>query len=170
MTDDAQRAAFEALFRAHYDGLLRFADRYVRSRAEAEELVHDVLLQVWLRRDDLGPSDELKTYLFRATYNRSLNHLRRRRIERLWTRSLPPEEPVAPASSSAEAMSETEAAVRRAVDALPPRCREIFLLSREEGLSYSGIATTLGISIKTVETQMGRALKALRSALEDRRG
>jgi RNA polymerase sigma factor (sigma-70 family) len=84
MTDDAQRAAFEALFRAHYDGLLRFANRYVRSRAEAEELVHDVLLQVWIRRDALGPSHELKTYLFRATYNRALNHLRRRRIERLW--------------------------------------------------------------------------------------
>jgi RNA polymerase sigma-70 factor, ECF subfamily len=90
-------------------------------------------------------------------------------IERLWKRSLPPEEPVARAGGSAEAMSETEAAVRRAVDALPPRCREIFLLSREDGLSYSGIATTLGISIKTVETQMGRALKALRSALGDLR-
>jgi RNA polymerase sigma-70 factor (ECF subfamily) len=170
MTDETQRAAFEALFRAHYDGLLRFANRYVRSRAEAEELVHDVLLQVWIRRDDLAPSDELKTYLFRATYNRALNHLRRRKIERLWKRSLPPEEPVAPPSISAEAMNSTEAAVRRAVDALPPRCREIFLLSREEGLTYSGIATTLGISIKTVETQMGRALKSLRAALEDLRG
>ena len=61
MTDETQRAAFEALFRAHYEGLLRFANRYVRSRAEAEELVHDVLLQVWIRRDALRPFDELKS-------------------------------------------------------------------------------------------------------------
>ena len=67
-------------------------------------------------------------------------------------------------------MHGTEAAVRRAIDALPPRCREIFLLSREDGLSYGGIATTLGISVKTVETQMGRALKSLRAALEGLRG
>ena len=170
MTDETQRAAFEALFRAHYEGLLRFANRYVRSRAEAEELVHDVLLEVWIRRDALRPFDELKSYLFRATYNRCLNHLRRGRIERLWKRSLPPEEPVAPASVSVEAMNSTEAAVRRAIDALPPRCREIFLLSREDGLSDGGIATTLGISVKTVETQMGRALKSLRAALEGLRG
>ncbi len=56
----------------------------------------------------------------------------------------------------------TEAAIRRAIDALPERCREVFLLSREHGLPYSAIAATMDISIKTVETQMGRALKALR--------
>ena len=89
------RSAFETLFRAHYDGLVRFANRYVRSRAEAEELVHDVLLNVWLKRDELGPFDGLKTYLYRATYNRAMNHLRRRRIELLWRRALPADEPVA---------------------------------------------------------------------------
>ena len=59
-----------------------------------------------------------------------------------------------------------ETAIRRAIDDLPARCREIFLLNREQELSYSAIAATLGISIKTVETQMSRALKALRAALE----
>jgi RNA polymerase sigma-70 factor (ECF subfamily) len=158
------RAAFEAVFRAHYDGLVRFANRLVGTRAVAEELVHDVLLKVWIHRDRLVPGEELKGYLFRATRNHALNHLRRGRIERLWQRQLPPEEPSAPAETS-ESLSDTEAAVRAAIAALPDRCREVFLLSREQGLSYSAIAATMGISIKTVETQMGRALKALRAAL-----
>ena len=162
----SERDAFEAVFRAHYDGLVRFANRLVRSHAEAEELVHDVLLKVWMRRAHLAPTEELKTYLFRSTYNHALNHLRRRKVERLWKRSLGPDEPIAPPTSSDDDISRMETAVRRAVDDLPPRCREIFLLSREDGLSYNAIASTLGISIKTVETQMGRALKALRAALE----
>jgi RNA polymerase sigma-70 factor (ECF subfamily) len=162
----SERDAFEAVFRAHYDGLVRFANRLVRSHAEAEELVHDVLLKVWMRRAHLAPTEELKTYLFRSTYNHALNHLRRRKVERLWKRSLPPDEPIAPPTSSDDDIHKMETAVRRAVDDLPPRCKEIFLLSREDGLTYSGIASTLGVSIKTVETQMGRALKALRAALE----
>jgi RNA polymerase sigma-70 factor (ECF subfamily) len=162
----SERDAFEAVFRAHYDGLVRFANRLVRSHAEAEELVHDVLLKVWMRRAHLAPTEELKTYLFRSTYNHALNHLRRRKVERVWKRSLPLGEPIAPPTSSDDDIDKMETAVRRAVDDLPPRCREIFLLSREDGLSYNAIASTLGISIKTVETQMGRALKALRAALE----
>jgi RNA polymerase sigma-70 factor (ECF subfamily) len=158
------RAAFEAIFRAHYDGLVRFAARIVSSPELAEELVQDVLLKVWIRRDQLVASPDLKTYLFRATYNHALNHIRRRRLERLWRSTLPPEEPsVAP--SAGDDATETELAIRRAVAALPDRCREVFVLSREHGMSYAEIAATLGISIKTVETQIGRALKALRAAL-----
>ena len=96
----SERAAFEAVFRAHYDGLVRFANRLVRSHAEAEELVHDVLLKVWMRRAHLAPTEELKTYLFRSTYNHALNHLRRRKVERLWKRSLGPDEPIARPTSS----------------------------------------------------------------------
>jgi len=160
----SDRAAFEAVFREHYDGLVRFVNRMVGSRAVAEELVHDVLLKVWIQRDRLVPGAELKGYLFRAARNHALNHLRRGKIERLWQSQQPPEEPSAPAETS-ESLDATEVAVRAAIAALPERCREIFLLSREQGLSYSSIATALEISVKTVETQMGRALKALRIAL-----
>src|SRR6185436_6953474 len=145
----SDREAFEAVFRAHYDGLVRFANRLVRSRAEAEELVHDVLLKVWLQRDRLVPGEELKGYLVLATRNHALNHLRRGKIERLWRNRQPPEEPAAPAQTS-ESLDATEVAVRAAIAALPDRCREVFLLSREQGLSYAAIATTMNISVKTV--------------------
>lgn len=158
-------AAFEELFRAHYDGLVRFANRLIVAPMEAEEVVQDVMLNVWLRREQLESDENLKTYLFRATRNRALNHLRRRRLENLFRKSLPVDEPAAPPPAGDDA-SATEAAIRAAVDALPDRCREVFVLSREHKLSYSAIAETMGISVKTVETQMGRALKALRAALE----
>jgi RNA polymerase sigma-70 factor (ECF subfamily) len=160
-------AAFESLFRAHYDGLVRFANRLIAERMEAEELVQDVMLKVWIRRDRLRAGDDLKTYLYRATRNRALNHLRRRRVERLWSRSLPPEEPATPPQApGGEDVTVIAAAIRAAIDALPERCREVFVLSREHELTYAAIAETMGISVKTVETQMGRALKSLRAALE----
>ena len=160
----ADRAAFEAMFRANYDGLVRFATRLVASRAVAEELVHDVLLKIWIQRDRLVAGAELKGYLYRATRNQALNHLRRGKLERLWQSRQPKEEPSVQAETM-ESLDATEKAVRTAIDQLPDRCREIFLLNREQGLSYSAIATALEISVKTVETQMGRALKALRTAL-----
>lgn len=157
---------FEALFRTHYEGLVRFATRLVNSRMEAEEIVQDVMFKVWERREQLEVGDALKTYLFRATRNHALNLLRRRRLERLWQATLPREERSV-AAEEADDSSEMERAVRRAIDALPDRCREVFLLSREHALSYSAIAATMGISVKTVETQMGRALKALRASLRE---
>jgi RNA polymerase sigma-70 factor (ECF subfamily) len=160
-------AEFEALFRAHYEGLVRFATRLVGSQMEPEELVQDVMLKVWERRASLAMGDELKAYLYRATRNHALNLIRRRRLERLWRSMLPSEEPAVEAEGDREAgvSAEAEREVRAAIDALPDRCREIFLLSREQGLTYSAIAQTLGISVKTVETQMGRALKSLRFTL-----
>lgn len=160
------QAGFEALFRAHYAGLVRFATRLVDSRMEAEELVQDVMFKVWERQDQLAVGDELKTYLYRATRNHALNLLRRRRLERIWQSNLPSEEPsVGPLE--ADDSTAMEVAVRRAIDALPDRCREVFLLSREQSLTYAAIAETMGISVKTVETQMGRALKALRASLKE---
>jgi RNA polymerase sigma-70 factor (ECF subfamily) len=166
--DLPDRAAFEALFRAHYAGLLRFAIRFVRTPAEAEELVQDVMLQIWIHRDRVAVGEELKTYLYRAVRNHALNALRRRKVEHGFRSTLPPE-PVAPPTGSDESLTETERAVAAAIAALPERCREIFLMSREQGLSYTQIASVLGLSVKTVETQMGRALKSLRIALAEYR-
>ena len=161
-------AAFEAIFRAHYDGLVRFANRLLLARMEAEEVVQDVLLKVWTKREQLDPGEDLKTYLYRATRNQALNQLRRRRVERLFRRTRPADEPEAPppppAGASQEA-TELAVAIAAAVEALPDRCREVFVLSREHGLTYSAIAATMGISVKTVETQMGRAFRSLRAAL-----
>ncbi len=159
--------ALEIVFRAHYTGMAAFVQRYVNAPDVAEELVQDIFLKLWSRREQLSEIESFKTYLYRAVRNQGLNWLRRRKLERKWEEEHGEEsEPVTLAAADDGATEqEVTLAVRAAIDRLPPRCREIFLLSRDGGLTYNDIARTLEISVKTVETQMGRALKALRLSL-----
>lgn len=157
--------AFDAIFRAWYAPLVRLAERFVGTRAVAEELVQDVMLEMWRRRELLAEEGSPQAYLYRSTRNRALNHLRHLRVERRAAPKLvETKSREAPAPSQVVA-HELDAAVREAIDGLPNRCREVFELSRVHGLKYSEIATTLGISVKTVEAQMGRALRDLREKL-----
>ena len=158
--------AFDAVFRANYAALVGSAERILGRRDIAEEIVQDVMLELWRRRETLAVEDSLRGYLFRATRNRSLNHLRHGAIEKRAEPELAANR--AESGSSAHAAlveEEIEVAVKRAVADLPARCREVFELSRMHGLRYSEIATTLGISVKTVEAQMGKALRILRERL-----
>ncbi|MBW3572608.1 MAG: RNA polymerase sigma-70 factor [Gemmatimonadetes bacterium] len=159
------RDAFDALFRAHYASAVAVAERIAGERDVAEEVVQDVMLELWRRRESLSVGESLRAYMVRAARNRALNHLRH---ERMKVRTAP--HAAGPAATQPDAPSrlaeaEIDAAFRDAVDALPERCREVFLLSRGQGLKYAEIAGVLGISIKTVEAQMGKALRVLRERL-----
>jgi RNA polymerase sigma-70 factor (ECF subfamily) len=159
------QAAFDAIFRAYYAPLVSSAEAVVRSRAVAEEIVQDIMLVLWRRRETFAVDESLRAYLYKGTRNRALNQIRHERVRR---RAEPfvADPPSAPAAAPAELDdAEIAAAVRNAVDDLPPRCREVFELSRTHGLRYAEIATTLGISVKTVEAQMGKALRVLREKL-----
>ena len=158
-------AAFDALFRAYYASLVGFAQTLVRERALAEELSQDVMLELWRRRESLVLQESLRAYLFQSTRNRALNHLRHERIERTRQPDVEPEASMAPPPDHEMAERDIDAAVRQAVAKLPPRCREVFEASRVQGLTYGEIAAVLGISIKTVEAQMGKALRILREEL-----
>ena len=157
--------AFDAIFRTWYGPLVGTAERMLRDRAVAEELVQDVMLELWRRRESLAPEGSAQAYLFQATRNRVLNHLRHLKIEQrseLELRGDPLSTPHADAEVTQEELS---VAVQDAVRSLPDRCREVFELSRVHGLKYAEIATQLGISVKTVEAQMGKALRTLRERL-----
>lgn len=159
------RDAFDAAFRAHYATLVGVAERIAGERAVAEELAQDVMLELWRRHETLAIDESLRAYLVRAARNRALNHVRH---ERMKVRTAPRaagetvSQPDAPAHL---AEAEMEAALRDAVASLPERCREVFELSRGQGLRYAEIAAALGISVKTVEAQMGKALRVLRERL-----
>ena len=158
--------AFDAVFRANYAGLVATAERMLGRRDVAEEIVQDVMLELWRRRETLVVEDSLRGYLFRAARNRSLNHLRHGAIERRAEPELAADRAEGGAAAHAALVEEEiEVAVKRAVAGLPDRCREVFELSRVHGLRYAEIATTLGISVKTVEAQMGKALRILRQRL-----
>ena len=157
--------AFEALFRALAPGLCALATRYVESRAVAEEIVQDLFFDLWSRRGELAIGQSLTSYLYVATRHRALNHVRRERQAsrfRASTLRLADEIDIS-APGEAELLDALE--LQEAIDALPARCRLVFTLSRYQDLSYGEIASSLGLSVKTVETQMGRALKALRDRL-----
>jgi RNA polymerase sigma-70 factor (ECF subfamily) len=160
------------VFRTHYAGMASFVQRFVHTPQVAEELVQDIFLKLWTKRAQLTEIETLKTYLYRAARNQALNHLRRLKLERRWQEEHADDSEGMTTYAADDDASEQElaAAVHEAVGRLPPRCREIFLLSRDGGLTYAEIARSLDISIKTVETQMGRALKALRGALARFRG
>jgi RNA polymerase sigma-70 factor (ECF subfamily) len=162
-------AEFEALFRAHYAPLCAFASRMVGSRAVAEELVQEVFLYLWDHRATWSAHTSVRTYLFTAARNATLNYLRREKLEERATRA---DEGTIALFTRTQieierevALAEFERAVKRAIAQLPQRCGEVYALSREQNLSYSEIGELLGISPKTVEVHMGRAFKLLRKHL-----
>lgn len=164
-------AAFETLFSSYYEPLLRFAFGYVKSRGVAEELVQEVFFHLWALRERWEVQDTVSAYLYASTRNHALNWLRRGAVERRWAERVE-------AGGAAEAtlarsehaderlrLAELDAAIREAIDRLPPRCRETFVLSRHHHLTYEQIAEVMGISVKTVQEQIARALRALRVGL-----
>lgn len=165
--------AFESVFRDHYDGLCRFAARIVDSDAEAEELTQEMLLRLWRKREALSIAGSLAAYLYAAVRNESLNRLRRARAERQWRERVVLEREAGDrgrysASADDEVRSaELADAIERAVEELPPRRRQAYVLRRQHHLSYAEIAAVMDIAPKTVEIQIGAALKALREKLAD---
>ncbi len=159
------QSAFDAIFRQWYAGLVRVAEAMLRDRAVAEEIVQDVMLELWRRRESLDPNGSPKAYLHQSTRNRALNHLRHLQVQRRSVLLMDRHEGREASAPSMIMAKEMEVALQEGLSSLPPRCREVFELSRVRGLKYSEIAETLEISVKTVEAQMGKALRVLREHL-----
>lgn len=153
---------FERIFKAYFPALMAFSRKILGDEDDAREVVHQVFINLWERRTEIDLSTSLKSYLFTAVNNRSLNVIRDRKK---FSREEVPER-AANWDLSAELESlELEERIRGVIAGLPERCRVIFELNRFEGLSYGDIAKELDISLKTVENQMSKALKILREQL-----
>jgi RNA polymerase sigma-70 factor (ECF subfamily) len=162
---DGDQAAFDEVFRAHYPALVILGQSLLHDRSASEDVVQEVMLELWRRRTAVTIQESLRAYLVRSTRNRALNQIRHANVQKRAEPHLVGEESVAAAGASGLVAAELRDAITVAVAELPPACREVFRLSREQGLRYAEIAETLGISIKTVESQMGKALKHLRTRL-----
>lgn len=156
---------FEHIFRRYRPGLCGFAHSIIGSAVDSEEIVHDVFVSVWEKRNMLVLDESLKSYLFTAVKNRCLNHIKKARLPF----SEMPEEFEAPSHAhlpdkDIEA-KELQIRVTQVIDELPPKCKQAFLLSRLYEFSYKEIAEVMDISSKTVENQIGIALKHLKHRL-----
>lgn len=156
--------AFEALFRAYYPILCSYATRIVNDAAVAEEIAQEVFVKMWERKESLLIDASVKNYLFRSVKNSCLNHLRHIKTEEEYIKHIQSDQHDYP-EQDYESKKELLAKIESGIAAMPEKRREIFKLSRQDGLKYREIAEKLNISVKTVEAQMGLALKHLREKL-----
>jgi RNA polymerase sigma-70 factor (ECF subfamily) len=159
--------AYKELYLSFYNPLLAFAQSYVKSREQAEEIVSDVFISIWEKRKRIDSINNLRVYLFVATKNTALNYLSRQNktmvsdineeSTELKSIYFDPEQLLITA--------EMIALIKAAISQLPPKCQVIFKLVKEEELKYREVAEILDISIKTVENQVAIALKKIGSAI-----
>jgi RNA polymerase sigma-70 factor, ECF subfamily len=168
MIQSLDKGSFEALFRAEFKGLTFFAHKYVKDIETAREIVQDSFISLWEKRESIDMSRPVKSYLTMIIHNKCQNHLR---DNRKFNTDLLEIENLLEVSEIVHTdflvQEELSAAIQKAIDELPEKCREIFLLNRYENLKYSEIATKLELSQKTVEAQMSKALQHMRLRLAD---
>lgn len=159
---------FEQVFKTHFKTLLTYAFTILKNQATAEEIVQNVFFKLWDKQTPLPPGAQLKPYLYRAVHNESLNHIKHESVKhRYQMHAVRAEEVHEQAAEKKVLTAELEEKIRLALNDLPEQCRLVFQLSRFEEMKYREIADELGISIKTVENQMGKALKILREKLAE---
>ena len=164
---EGNESAFEAVFNEYYESLAYFALKYVGNAQAAEDIVQELFVKIWANRQTLHVEQSLGAYLYGAVKNACFNYLKSQKI-----RSEYASKQIQTSESETFIPNEIDAAdlnvlIETAIFSMPGERQKIFRMSRVEGLKYAEIAEKQGISIKTVEAQMGKALQYMRSMLKD---
>jgi len=159
--------AFERLFHIYYANLCRFASGIISDDEIAEEIVQDLFVKIWEKRTQLTVETSINNYLYRAVKNQCLNFIKHNNIKSEYFQKIQSETEAQIQPDEYFLALELAEKIEQSIQSLPEKRQEIFRLSREEGLKYSEIATKLNISLKTVEAQMGLAIKTLREKLKN---
>ncbi|WP_321285878.1 RNA polymerase sigma-70 factor [uncultured Sunxiuqinia sp.] len=161
-------AAFELLFRFYYAGLVLYANQIILNRADSEEIVQDFFVRLWEDRLKINITDSLKPYLFTCIKNKAFNYLKsvgiKEKVHQYIKEQVEEDILYDPDIYISE---ELQGEIKRAIEKLPERCREVFMKSRFKGDSNDEIANELNISKRTVETQISKALRILRVELKE---
>lgn len=159
--------SFESIFREYYRMLCSYAYRFVNDSDTAEEIVQELFFRLWEKRSELQITSSMKSYLFSAVHNRCLKFIEHRNVEAKYKNYyLLHGSEIDNGQQHSSNVKELQGIIERTLDSLPERCSRIFRLNRFEGLKYNEIAIKLSISVKTVEANMGKALKLLRRNLK----
>jgi len=162
-----RESAFRELFSSYYRPLSVFALKYVGDLESAKEIVQDFFVHLYQNRQSLTIRSSLKSYLFQSVRNKSLNHIKQIQTRKKHLDQYESEQEGTVNIENKIIETELEHQIFNIVENLPPQCKNIFTLSRVEGLSNKEIAEKLGISKRTVETQISNALKALRNKISN---
>jgi len=168
LISEGDKKAYEQLFRAYYQILCNYSCSLLKDKDEAEEVVQTIFYNLWNKRESLQINISVKSYLYRAVHNDSLNKLKHKKVRNSYADDYKTYATVSSAGGQQilEA-KELNREISEAIESLPEQCRLVFRLSRFEQLKYAEIAAQLDISVKTVENHMGKALKLLRVRLKD---
>lgn len=161
------QAVFKEIFDEHYALLCHVAYRYLNDADQAEEVVQDLFVRLWEKRAGLTIETSLRSYLLRAVRNQCLNLIQHEKIKQQHQVKIRETLQIADDTDDEGLDAELTLRIEKAIGSMPSKRREIFRLSRSEGLKYREIAERLHLSIKTVETQMGLAFKHLRKNLQN---
>lgn len=156
---------FEVLFKTHYKALHAYAAVILKDEDDAEEIVQQLFLKFWEKRELLAVQTSLKAYLYKCVYHDSLNYLKHQKVKEKYQDFT--QHRMDNSYNDRIEVSELQEQINLALNDLPEQCRTIFQMSRFEDLKYREIADELGIAVKTVENQMGKALRIMRIKLAD---
>jgi RNA polymerase sigma-70 factor, ECF subfamily len=160
--------AFEALFHRYYQLLCSYSCSMLKNIDEAEEVVQTLFYNLWQKRENLEISSSVKSYLYRAAHNDCLNRLQHGKVRRMHASEVRSSSPDLAADASALLQSkELKTRIEEAMQTLPEQCGLVFRMNRFGHKSYAEIAAKLGISVKTVEAHMGKALRIMREQLKE---
>jgi RNA polymerase sigma-70 factor, ECF subfamily len=161
------KIVFDFIFNYYYSGLCVFAKQYTGSFEQAEDIVQDFFVSLWIKAPDLTIKDSLRSYIFSSVKNRCLDFVRHNKVKEKYEETMVPDTGCQQNDSfSIYIETELRDAIENSLEKLPPRCREVFSLSRYEGKTNQQIAEKLGLSKRTVELQISNALKILRLELK----
>ncbi len=160
------KKVFDSIFRKYYNNMANYAYVFVKSRSIADEIVSDVFADLWIKRQSIDIKNSLSAYLYKSVKNRALSYLRKKKIDfysfdeikETYTENCNPESKII--------KLEQKQKLDNALEKIPPRSREVFVLHRFDGLKYQEIADLLGISKNTVENHIVKAMKILRKHYE----
>lgn len=161
-------ATFDNIYRQYWSELFDVAYKRVHSTEKAEEIIQDLFVELWEKREQIQIRDSLAAYLFGALKFRILNYLRHEKVRESHLQVIREEAVVITNNLEEELyVNDLELAYRNQVNNLPEKCRTAFELSRQEQLSFKEIALQLNVSVNTVEKHIGKALRVLRFNLKD---
>ncbi|MEG3656780.1 RNA polymerase sigma-70 factor [Arenibacter palladensis] len=164
---EGDRSAFRHLFNTFYDRLVAYITTFTHDKIQSEDIVQHAFIRFWEDKSKLDETKSPKAYLYAIAYNRYIDTIKKAKkqeklLSQIWERAL-----VDRIQEDSDALEERIQKMKQVIDSLPPKCREIIMLNKIQGVKYKEIADRMGISVKTVESQMRIAFTKIREAFKE---